>query len=520
MHATTRLEFQFIGEVARTFLHSENCSMEFIMTTALRIMASFVGLMLCVAVHPAAAATWYVDAAVSSSGNGTSWATAWKSFASISWLAIKPGDTLYISGGPSSQAYHETLTVGASGSSGNPITITKGVDAGHNGTVILDEQISRYNGVALYGINNVTVQNLSIQNITDSGISVKSATAGVTIQNNSVYSGPGLGNGANARGYDVRNSSGAVVRKNNYATPASTTSQTDGIWSSGNDGVVFDGNSIVISNSDPTGHSDGIQSNQDISITIRNNYITHPNGGTNNHGMWLSDSNGTIAIYNNVVYMPVGDEQAITYWNESGYSGKAQMWNNTVYGAHYCYRFISAPNSELKNNICWPASGGTGIVIESSALSTANVDYNLTWAPNAIIGNVIGSAKTWSQWQAFGYDVHGANANPQFANSDFTLLSTSPAINRGATLPAVTTDRIGTPRPKGAAYDIGAYEYKAASQTDTPPPTVPAGLTGAWPSPIPDGSGANSRHEQTFPVAPCGLQASSTAFQTSGTTRP
>ena len=34
------------------------------------------------------------------------------------------------------------------------------------------------------------------------------------------------------------------------------------------------------------------------------------------------------------------------------------------------------------------------------------------------------------------------------------------------------------------------------------------------------GSGANSRHEQTLPVAPCGLQASSTAFQTSGTTRP
>jgi hypothetical protein len=42
---------------------------------------------------------WYVDNAVALSGNGTSWASAWKSFGNINWGSIHGGDTIYISGG-------------------------------------------------------------------------------------------------------------------------------------------------------------------------------------------------------------------------------------------------------------------------------------------------------------------------------------------------------------------------------------------------------------------------------------
>ena len=80
---------------------------------------------------------WYVDNSVSSSGNGTSWTNAWKDFNNINWSLIKPGDTLYISGGAASQTYNQTLSVGASGTSGNPITIRVGQDSGHNGQVII-----------------------------------------------------------------------------------------------------------------------------------------------------------------------------------------------------------------------------------------------------------------------------------------------------------------------------------------------------------------------------------------------
>jgi len=45
-----------------------------------------------------------------------------------------------------------------------------------------------------------------------------------------------------------------------------------------------------------------------------------------------------------------------------------------------------------------------------------------------------------------------------FASGDLSLSSSSPAIDMVPTGPA--TDIIGTPRPQGAHFDIGAYEYK------------------------------------------------------------
>ncbi len=73
---------------------------------------------------------------------GTSWATAWKRFADIGWGTgtnkVGPGDTLFISGGASSKTYQESLSIGASGIAGSPITIRVGQDSDHNGVVILD----------------------------------------------------------------------------------------------------------------------------------------------------------------------------------------------------------------------------------------------------------------------------------------------------------------------------------------------------------------------------------------------
>lgn len=43
-------------------------------------------------------------------------------------------------------------------------------------------------------------------------------------------------------------------------------------------------------------------------------------------------------------------------------------------------------------------------------------------------------------------------------NVDFNLKTTSPCVDTGKTNPEVTHDIVGTSRPQGAAYDIGAYE--------------------------------------------------------------
>jgi hypothetical protein len=86
----------------------------------------------------AQAATYYVDSAVASSGNGESWGTAWKGISNITGLSA--GDVVYFSGGPSgaTRTYSVSNWSPLGGTAANPITYKIGQDSSHNGTAIFD----------------------------------------------------------------------------------------------------------------------------------------------------------------------------------------------------------------------------------------------------------------------------------------------------------------------------------------------------------------------------------------------
>jgi parallel beta-helix repeat protein len=69
---------------------------------------------------------------------------------------------------------------------------------------------------------------------------------------------------------------------------------------------------------------------------------------------------------------------------------------------------------------------------------------------------------TFSEWQALGQEQNGVLGDPRFVKPDganFHLNSGSPAIDSGAAV-GVSDDFDGQKRPRGAAPDIGAFEYQ------------------------------------------------------------
>lgn len=118
----------------------------------------------------------YVDKNVTTSGNGQTWTTAWKTFNDIVWDQLTPGSTLYISGGIDSAVYNETLNIQASGTWNNYINILPGSYAPthtfQGGRVIIDHGYAGSgNGIQILGsTHGILIKGLIIRRTGSSGI--------------------------------------------------------------------------------------------------------------------------------------------------------------------------------------------------------------------------------------------------------------------------------------------------------------------------------------------------------------
>ncbi len=399
--------------------------------------------------------THYVDSAAQGSNNGSSWANAWKSFSSINWSLVTAGDTLQISGGSASKTYNETLTVGSSGASGQPIVITGGRDAGHTGTVIIDAQGSRSNCVVLSSRRYVTVRNLSLRNATGSGQCRLDGGGNNIVENLTIYV---TGHG----GVWMQNTSNVIVRGCTITTPTNTSAQTDGIYAQRNTNAVYENNHIVVSNNNASPHCDAIQLYVETNAVVRGNYVQQVNSKTSNaQGIYATTCTGTLYVYNNVAVNAHGNN-GIALRNLTAGNASFYVYNNTVITGGYWGIYLSeCADPRFKNNIVYHSgSSGRAIAIYNWAGSAANIDYNCVWTPSSSSPFYFnGSSNSWSQWRGRGFDAHGLNVDPKVdAARVYALTSGSPAINRAVSLSSVfNVDRLGVAR--GSAWDIGAYEY-------------------------------------------------------------
>lgn len=378
---------------------------------------------------PPSGTQWYIDNAISSSGDGRSWSTAWKSFGNIAWGSIRPGDTINISGGTNGKTYTGGMNVGASGSAGSPILIRSAVDAGHNGIVTVYNDGSIQAGFFMNNIHDITI-----------------------------------------RGFTI-------------TTPTYLATQTDGIYmqtygtSNNAQNIIIENNVIIISNGEGTGHDDCIQGAWRVTnLTIRNNYMEQRNTKSQGYaqGMWLEGCNGDIRIYNNIVYLPNSKNTCCGTRKETNgdYSYNcaynAYIYNNTFVGGDWGSIIIKdAANCFVKNNIVrlhHTDTGQNAIWLDSPDPSTANIDYNVYYATNNTpYFHYHTQYLSWNAWRANGFDANSQKIDPQLVDIsglDFRIQSTSPAINAGASDQNVpNTDYAGNARV--SPPDVGAYEYVA-----------------------------------------------------------
>ena len=449
---------------------------------------------------PLFATDWYVDKTVASSGNGQSWATAWKNFSNINWGSVQPGDIINISGGNDSTVYYETLDINDAGTTNNYITIRGGIDAGHNGKAIIDGQNTRSNcivieqGCGSLVRNWIYVKNLylkravdeafyihcNVNNVVIDGLDIReNGLEGIKIIGNDDYYL--TENGICAEDIEIKNCT--IVSKSNNPYH-----EDNCVYAQMVAGLKIHDNFIHQQNKQigvPAGsheHVDPLQTHVIRDVKIYNNVMVI-DSSVLGHGMILGIQSrpgqlDTVIIYNNYVYagghLNAGGNPYINGFVLRWYGYVNSVYpltyviNNTVVTANggentilqeYAGIFYNNIICQLGTNGQNPANfGGTPLEAFASSwnLDRTYVDKclnNLMWnewtndmsfGGNRFVGSGGNPTGTidggWAEWTGT-YGGTGINANPLFVNNvreryGYVIASNSPARNAGEDLQA------------------------------------------------------------------------------------
>jgi len=416
---------------------------------------------------------YYVDnAAISGNNTGLSWTNAWRNFTYVQWSLLEPGSVLHVSGGVNSKSYGLTSTINITATG---ITIKKSTDLGHNGEVVLDGKILSDSAITVSGINDVTIDGFTIQNILP--IEAYGGVIKLTDLTTPIV-----------KNCEVDVKKGSAVEFNTIVSGLiDNVTQTTSAYASAKTNLAYivngSSNTIqnctaTISNTYSSSDTEGIYVNNETNPTIQRNriYLNTGLASLTKDGIYCENNQGIIKIYNNLIYS-IGNATGtgIAFKTTNGaYTGYAEIYNNTVYVENAVSDVIRIEDtvvnltdraSYVVDNIFYINTSGYAAYLPATFLSDDHCDYNIYY--NAA-GNLIehdSSDDTWITWQAKGYDDTGYNEQPTF-DTDYKLAKTSAGIDKGWGQNGINVDIDGVTRPQGQASDIGAYETRKGYYVD------------------------------------------------------
>jgi hypothetical protein len=429
-----------------------------------RRLAPFLTLLLvCVLAGPSQAANWYVRPS-GGSGAGTNWNTAWNGLSSINWSSVACGDTIWVAGGTYAQDLSpqknctsgSRLYVRRARSDAAECTSATGWNSGFESTIHQTRAKILFSG----NYNYITVSGRTAGSGGNNGwwIDFTGATSGVGID---------WPNGSNA--------SYNIIEYVDVQGPGNITYSSDG---RGIDATPFSsatGNTfshLKIWGWESAIYNVGIESSTfeyiemfDIFAVNWSSY--HPNG------IYISGSNNGIVRYSKFHSgpngYPIGEG---IFFEQSGGCSNWKIYGNLFYdltgaGSKAIEITSVVPNLKIWNNTFDNVS--TPLYTQAAAGTGSELKNNLFYAS--------GSGYSWGTTSNNLYPSSGT-VFVNRAAKDYHIVSTTGSgypRNAGTNLSVnFTTDRDGVVFGADDAWDIGAYEYGSATNTNLI--SAPSGL--------------------------------------------
>ncbi|HLP73533.1 MAG TPA: T9SS type A sorting domain-containing protein [Bacteroidales bacterium] len=257
------------------------------------------------------------------------------------------------------------------------------------------------------------------------------------------------------------------------------------------DGAVITGNRLSWSGSDMTVIPHGLFTGHNRNVVAKYNYLKDvPMGIIRKSSNNMVNTGGGVAyniVKNGAVAMVIKGMSNVNVFNNTFYTERtpSQTWRplldiytNTDNGNHSVAR-----GTKIFNNIFYMKYQTLAITIDNAEnLEGLECDYNVYWCEAGTPGfKVNGSVKTFSEWQAMGYDAHSVVMNPEF--KDLVNFVPSKRLDFGRDLGAEWKDGLalnakwGTADPATTAqngkWQAGAVVYEAGTVTEPVQPAPP-----------------------------------------------
>jgi hypothetical protein len=455
----------------------------------------------CIVAAHVSAANYYVDNAVTASGNGSLTAPFRTIQEGVNRLA--PGDTLWLRGdGASARIYSETLSLPTSGTAAQPITVTvypaeRVMLTGITGTrLIIDKDYWIFDGLLIdqaglaadamkIKAQHITIKNAEIRNGQRDGISIENA-AFVTIQDSYIHDFMWVSNGARMDAHCIiietdksPNITDIKIHRNTIERCSGDGTQIFGVTGQAlptyAKNIEFINNTFIDGTTEPGLTENALDFKAADTVLIRGNTMT---GYKNNKAIVIQKGCRNIIVQDNVMAHGLSGIEMRQEGGIAFLQAKHSIVGNLLHHmASYALKFDGVEDVVITNNTLanlgdeafrFESSLGTAVPAVNRGMIKNNLVFTAGKAPAGItrLAQVEIGFNGWFLAAPGGMSSASdtTGAVPLFvdvANGNYTLQIGSAAIDAGTPVGRVFT---------GLAPDLGAFEYIPGGKNVPPAP--------------------------------------------------